>query len=249
MPLSSQPLKLKRIRSRGNLTEKVYQRLKEAITRGRLEPGAVLQEHQVTKALSISRTPLREAFNRLAMEGLIEITPNKGVTVVEIGPQEVCELFEARESIETHFLARSAQNLSPQDYARLRSGLQQAEAAMRSASGLQEMDQAQVAYLSADRGMHDQLIRACENRVWIKIYFNIRERIHVVSHRIGRIPGELITTVQVHYDILDDLEAGRWDSAQKRMLQHIRASRKMALAALEELKSGSARSGPEEIAS
>ena len=48
--MDNNPLKLKRIRSRGNLTEKAYQRLKEAIIGGDIAPGTLLQEHQVTKS-------------------------------------------------------------------------------------------------------------------------------------------------------------------------------------------------------
>jgi DNA-binding GntR family transcriptional regulator len=230
-----QLIKLRRIRSRGNLTEKVYQRLKDAITRGHIAPGVLLQEHQVTKALSISRTPLREAFNRLAMEGLIETMPNKGVRVVELGKLDVYELFETREPIETHFLWRSMQNLGPEDYARMREKLSSAEQSMLEAKTPEEIDKAQVAYLTADRGMHDELVMASGNQVWIKIYFNIRERIQIVGHRIGRIPGELLSTVKQHYHILDALEDGDLEQAKARILSHIRESREMALDALEEM--------------
>ncbi len=222
-------MKLKRIRSRGNLTEKAYQRLKEAIIGGDIAPGSLLLEQQVTKALSISRTPLREAFNRLTMEGLVHTVPNKGVKVASLSATDLFQLFEARESIETRFLERSAKALEPADFERMRSALKKAGDGLAHAKTPHEAEQAGLAYLAADRGMHDELVGACGNPVWISIYLNIRERIQIVGRLVGREPEKLRQTLTEHVAILDALQDADYALAAELMLKHIKTSRDLAL--------------------
>ena len=227
--MDSGPLKLKRIRSRGNLAEKAHTRLKEAIIGGDIAPGCLLMEHQVTKALSISRTPVREAFNRLSMEGLVQAEPHKGVRVAALSPEDLAELFEARESIETRFLERSAKALAQADFKRLREALQKAGEALEAARTPAEIEAAGLAYLKADRSMHDELVKACGNRVWIGIYLNIRERIEIVGRLVGTRPAKLSLTVAQHLNVLDALQIEDYAGAAELMLKHIRDSRDLAL--------------------
>ena len=86
---------LKKIRTRGPLVEPVYKALKHAIITGQIAPGSALYEEPLTKLLGVSRTPLREAFNRLKSDGLIEVVPRKGACVVELDAQDIDDLLEA----------------------------------------------------------------------------------------------------------------------------------------------------------
>ena len=92
------------------------------------------------------------------MEGLVHTLPNKGVKVASLSAKDLFQLFEARESIETRFLERSAQALKPADFKRLREGLLQAGQALASARTPQEAEAAGLIYLAADRNMHDELV-------------------------------------------------------------------------------------------
>jgi DNA-binding GntR family transcriptional regulator len=217
------PVKLKRIRSRGNLGEKVYGRLKEAILGGELPPGAMLHEIEVTKALNISRTPLREAYNRLKAEGLLEIVPRKGARVARLTPEHLDDLFETREAIETTFFLRSAQKLSDDDLSRIRSSLEAAEAEMAdTAEDPEAYDRARRRYLDADRAFHDELIQAAGNRVWIDLYYNIRDRIEFCGLVVRRIPERFELAILEHYAILDALAAREYERGRDLMARHIR---------------------------
>lgn len=217
------PIKLKRIRTRGPLGEKVYQILKEAIIHGRLAPGTWLQEEQLTQAMGISRTPLREAIHRLTSEGLVEVIPRKGAHVIELSDDDLADLFEAREVIETVFLVRSAQNMSPADFQRIRDSLTQAEKEMVEAAadpGL--FNEKRQRYLEADRALHDELIIACGNKSWVKLYYNIRDRIEFYGHQISHVPSRFRVAIEGHLAILDALLAGEFVKAQQLMKEHIR---------------------------
>lgn len=106
------PRTLGTIRARGPLVEQVYRSLKDAIITGRIAPGAWLYETALTQALGVSRTPLREAFNRLKGDGLIAVIPHRGAFVVELDDRDIDNLLEAREVIETAFFERAAQVLT-----------------------------------------------------------------------------------------------------------------------------------------
>lgn len=87
-----------------NLTEKVYQKLYEQIIKFTLSPGSPLSDFALGKELGMSRTPIREALLKLVDDGLVEKTP-KGFFVASITADDVRDLYNAREAIETSLLA------------------------------------------------------------------------------------------------------------------------------------------------
>ena len=82
------------------LTDRAYDRLEEAIVTLRLSPGAVLSESALATDLGFGRTPIREALQRLAREGLVVVLPRKGILVTEINPRNQILLLEVRRELE-----------------------------------------------------------------------------------------------------------------------------------------------------
>lgn len=78
----------------------VYRRLRDAIITGRLSPGERLKEDAISKLLNVSRTPLREAVQRLEQEQLVERLPQGGVAVSAISVEDALELNEIRAQLE-----------------------------------------------------------------------------------------------------------------------------------------------------
>ena len=70
------------------LTDQAYNRLEEMIVTLELAPGAVLSEQALSADLGIGRTPIREALQRLALEGLVLVLPRKAIIVTDTDPQE-----------------------------------------------------------------------------------------------------------------------------------------------------------------
>jgi DNA-binding GntR family transcriptional regulator len=89
------------------LTDKAYRALEEEIVTLRIPPGTVVSEAILSRRLGVGRTPVREALQRLAREGLVVILPRRGIVVSQIDPIRQLRLLEARREIE-RFLARSA---------------------------------------------------------------------------------------------------------------------------------------------
>jgi DNA-binding GntR family transcriptional regulator len=87
------------------LTEQAYRQLEEQIVTLRLKPGEFLSEHALSANLNIGRTPIREALQRLAREGLVTVLPRKGILVSETDPRKQLLVLEVRRELE-RLLAR-----------------------------------------------------------------------------------------------------------------------------------------------
>ncbi len=79
-----------------SLTDRAYGELEERIVTLQLEPGAVLSETTLAQQLGFGRTPVREALQRLAREGLVVIFPRRGILVSEIDVKRQLALLEVR---------------------------------------------------------------------------------------------------------------------------------------------------------
>jgi len=102
---SSQPTALNEARQ--SLTDRAYSKLEELIVTLELEPGSVLSEQALVERLKIGRTPVREALQRLAREGLVTIRPRKGVIVADINMTSHLKMLEVRRELE-RLMARKA---------------------------------------------------------------------------------------------------------------------------------------------
>lgn len=80
--------------------QKVYTALRDQIIDGALPPGSPLPEQEISQRFDASRTPIREALQRLARERLVEMVPGKGAFVAEIHLPDIIELFQLREALE-----------------------------------------------------------------------------------------------------------------------------------------------------
>ena len=94
------------------LADQAYRELEEEITTLRIPPGAILSEAQLSERFGIGRTPVREALQRLAREGLVVIMPRRGVVVSEIDVAAQLRLLEVRRELERLMVRGAAQRAS-----------------------------------------------------------------------------------------------------------------------------------------
>jgi GntR family transcriptional regulator, rspAB operon transcriptional repressor len=106
---------------RRGLPDQVYAILKRRILTCVLEPGAKLNERNLAEELNVSRTPLREALNRLALEGLVRLSPYKGYVVSAITSDDIRHLSELRRIVESEVVAIAAERATADECRRLRS--------------------------------------------------------------------------------------------------------------------------------
>lgn len=102
---------MEKIKKQATLADQAYEYIKKMIITGKLKPGQELPEEKLALELGISRTPLREALKRLAVDALIELRKPKPAVVAAFTFQDVKEIMELRRLLEIHGL----ENLSKAD--------------------------------------------------------------------------------------------------------------------------------------
>ena len=102
------------------VSERAYEVLRAAIVSSRFRPGDALQENGLVSEMGISRTPIRAALQRLAVEGLVTIAARRGASVRWLGYDEARDLHEVRRVIEGESAALAARRRSAKVASRLR---------------------------------------------------------------------------------------------------------------------------------
>lgn len=139
-----------------SLTDRAYRELEEMIVTLRLTPGQVLSEGEMVKQLGIGRTPVREALQRLAREGIVVVMPRRGVIVSEINIKSQLELLKLRREVERLMVRLAAERTTAAE----RSRFMDLAAAMRNSAS--ENDD--VGFMRLDREFNGMLATTCRNQ-------------------------------------------------------------------------------------
>jgi DNA-binding GntR family transcriptional regulator len=165
-----------------SLRDRAYEHLVRMITRLELAPEAVLVERELMNQLDVGRTPLREALQRLAVEGLVTHRPNRGMFVAGIGAADVQEIYEFRTLIDgtaVSLAASRATSAQIETLAELHTALVQAAAA-------DDIDR----YVIINRAFHETIAAAARNKLLAEVVpriFNLHLRLwFYISSRTGR---------------------------------------------------------------
>jgi DNA-binding GntR family transcriptional regulator len=102
------------------LTEQAYHLLEEKIVTLQLKPSEFLSEYALVSQLGLGRTPIREALQRLAREGLVLILPRKGILVAPADPDKQLLVLEVRRELERLLSRSAAKRATPEQLGRLR---------------------------------------------------------------------------------------------------------------------------------
>ncbi len=137
------------------LTERAYRALEEQIVTLRLKPSQVLSEQMLSATFDIGRTPIREALQRLAREGLVAILPRKGILVSDINPRNQLLVLEVRRELE-RLLSRAGAERATKDQ---REQLQEIARGMDRASKAND----DIAFMRLDRELNRLMIEAAHN--------------------------------------------------------------------------------------
>ena len=96
------------------LTEQAYRLIEERIVTLKLKPGDVLSEQLLSATLKIGRTPIREALQRLAREGLVTVLPRRGILVADVNPRSQLLVLEVRREVERLLSRTAAERATPE---------------------------------------------------------------------------------------------------------------------------------------
>ncbi len=200
-----------------DLSQPIYKRLKEMIRNGELKQGEKIIQEKIAEELGVSRTPLMKALLALENEYLVESIPRRGMYLRVLDYKEIIDIYVCREALE----GMAARLLANRKDA---SSIKQLKACFTPFLNKERIDMN--AYAEADEKFHSLLIKLTGNAPLDNIYFfsNIHDK--VVGHGLVRTPDE---TLQEHFKIIDAIEGGNPDKAEKLVREHINKSKELLI--------------------
>lgn len=199
------------------LIEQAADAIRSRIVSGELELGAPLSETALAVKLGVSKTPIKEAFLRLEAEGLIEIRPQHGPFVFDMGADEVRDLCELREVLEIA-AARAAMRRRP---AALADALEEIVVGMHEAL----RDANILDYRAMDRAYHRCIIEHAGNAVLMATYETFAVRIQVLRNRLTLDPVRNRRSMREHRELAALVRAGEIYRVGTCLSDHIRGGK------------------------
>ncbi|EAQ03253.1 putative transcription regulator protein [Pseudooceanicola batsensis HTCC2597] len=204
---------MNRIERPKSLTELVFEGLKAEIVTGQLEMGEMLSETRIATRLEVSRTPVREAFARLELEGLVESRPQRGTFVLTMGNRELQDICDTRVCLETGALRTAFERARADLIAALRRILVEMSRARR--------EDATAEYLRLDAEYHEAILTASRNPFMLDAYMTIAAKMSVLRNKLGDHPDHMRKSFDEHRRLIELLEAGDLPAATKMLVSHI----------------------------
>jgi DNA-binding GntR family transcriptional regulator len=196
------------------LRDQVLHALRQAIVDGRYPPGLRLTEERLAEDFGVSRNPIREALRVVEAEGFVEVLPRRGAVVASPTSETLADLFAVRSRLEPLAARLAAERATPADVAALRSVLDRARRAT------DEGDFPVVADLNSR--FHTQVIEISGNRWLSSMSRALYSHVQWVF-RIG-VAQRAPHSWREHIDLVDAIEAGDPDRAERAALSHVDAA-------------------------
>ena len=158
-----------------NLSEQVYEIILQGIISGKYKTGGRINPNQLALEFNISRSPIKDALNKLHGAGIIDISSRKGHYVRKFSKKEVIDLFDFRLMLEVEAAKRSVRFLSNENYELLKKNVKQSiKIAEENSSSIV------LKLFELDRDFHKMIINHTKNKLISKTYNNI----HILSHAV-----------------------------------------------------------------
>jgi len=202
----------KEVTDKYSLRGRVYNRLREDILSGRLKENEELREIAIGEELGVSRTPVREAFRQLELEGLITIVPNKGAFVTGITGKDVKDIYMIRSHLEGLCARLACDHITKEQLDEMEENIYLAE--FHTSKGHTD----QMAEL--DNRFHEIMYEACDSKMLenlLKDYhqYVMRIRRKTLSSSRGSVSNE------EHKSIMEAIKAGDKQQAENLANGHI----------------------------
>lgn len=213
-------------------SDPTYRQLRRLIIEGHYAPGARLVEDRLARELGVSRTPVRQALARVAMEGLVQIAPNRGAVVRTFSRDDLKEAYDLRALMEGFAAFRAAGRISPAQL----TALEDAAAALEGSLGREFPSRAEEIHFLVDQNQrfHGAIIAASGNSrlgALLPVIVDVPLQYHSF-HWYTR--EERAVSNFFHRRILQALQGSDADRARALMQEHIYRGRDVLLESLTE---------------
>jgi DNA-binding GntR family transcriptional regulator len=195
------------------LERRVYERLRDEIVSGSLQPGEQLVEARIAEELGVSKTPVREALIRLQRDGLVEIEPYRGARVLEPSAEDIREILELRTLLESQIARDIATRRPPEVVDALEASVADSKAALAAGDTVRLLDDL--------TEFSDILAGACGNSRMAKLLVDLRSVLLLIGNTSLRAPGREERSIAEHARIVAAIRFGDPDAAAHETELHI----------------------------
>jgi DNA-binding GntR family transcriptional regulator len=204
-----------------NYAEMIVVKLREDIVSGRLRPNERLVESDIAQRMKISRTPVREAFKLLEMQGYLSRLPNGGLIVTDHSPSQIRNLYEIREALETMALKLACQRATEREIEQAK------ELHERMLEAIQKRNINQ--FIELNSSFHNQLLSACGNEQLWSLLRTFRDQ--YFDRRLVRVfnASDWRNMPKQHQKLLDAVCQRNPQLAERAVCEHITTALRIAI--------------------
>lgn len=207
-----------------SLSQMAYDRLLERLITREIPVGSVLFERRLADSLEISRTPVREALNRLESEGFVTRKPGRVMVVKEFSARELIETLHVRQILEVESVRLATGRVPAEE---LRSVAEAIEAILAAKAPSADEDWA------IDCRFHDMIAAHSGNAILAKMIHDLRLKTHMFN--MERVPERFEAGHREHLAIIAALDRQDRDAAQAGIHEHIENVKKSIIRKLSEI--------------
>ena len=219
-----------RLDNRANLSEDVYQLIKQKLLSQEVEPGTKLKEEVLGGQLGVSRTPVREAISKLEGEGLVEIIPRYGTFVANISSKDVEEIYQIRGSLECLAMRLALPEFNKETLRELIRSHEECRGPLEEGN----IDP----LIKIDTAFHDLLVRFSKNARLVRLMSNLNNQIRLGRLESFSVPGRARKALEEHQGIIRAMLEGSSEKAQDLIRKHSQNAKENILLFLATKKRG-----------
>lgn len=195
------------------IKQQVYEILRDDICRGFYQPGQQIQEQELSKHLSVSRSPIREALRQLASEGLVVESPNRGIFIREYTSKDIEDIYDLRTILESYAIMRLSSYLSPEAINEL--------IACRDNFRRYHKQNDMEKYINEDTHLHQKLIELSGNSLVVSTYDRVYAMIYQYRSYSLKSKQRFDESLAEHTSIINKILSGDLEEADRINHRHL----------------------------
>lgn len=193
--------------------DQIAESLEQLVFQGEYKDGERLDEIKLAEQFSVSRTPVREALQRLVMSGMAEQIPRRGVFIRQPGPVELLEMFETMAELEAACGRFAAARMTDEGLERL------SDANRRCRDAVEKEDAAE--YYHENEIFHQEIYRGATNSYLLGEALRLQNRLKPYRRVQLRFRGRMAQSLPEHDEIIQALKTGDSELAAKLLRAHV----------------------------
>jgi DNA-binding GntR family transcriptional regulator len=212
---------LKSVSPKVRLSEMAYEAIKVYILTSDLRdqvPGSRLDERHIVEQLKISRTPVREAVNRLVAEGFLKVVPYKGVFIASKTKKEILSILMVRATLEGMAARLATANFQKGDFTRMRGMFARFKAST--------LAKQRYEFSLANIKFHEFILKRSNCETLIYMATSLFDHMRLIRFRTSTFLPRLKSALAQHHELIDLFEKRDSEAAERLMRAHIEESAK-----------------------